>query len=109
MNKALYQVECQRTGVTPRTFYSYCKSQAAKKGLDIEVWATFADWTDEAINNPYSVSNHDDWDEPQREIYKTMPYDWQMYLQGSYNFILEFQFDDETTGYGYMYAFEIER
>ena len=35
-----------------------------------------------------------------------MPYDWQMALQNSYNFIMEFEFDTETKGHGYFYVVE---
>jgi hypothetical protein len=107
--KILYEIECQRTGITPKSFFSYCKAQAAKKGVDIETWANYEDWTNEAIRNERSESNHSDWDEPKREICQAMPYDWQLYLERAYNFILEFQFDDEKTGYGYMYLVEFER
>ena len=35
-----------------------------------------------------------------------MPFEWHLYLQGAYNFIIEFDFDTENRDFGYMYALE---
>ena len=40
------------------------------------------------------------------EICKYMSYDYHLYLEKSYNFIMEFQFDDDNRGWGYMYIVE---
>ena len=107
--KTLYQIECQRTNVTPKQFFEYCKKQAEKQKANIEDWTTFEDWANEKQNSPYRTEKHLDWDKPRTEANKNMPYDMQMYLQGAYNFILEFEFDDEKRGHGYMFMMEIER
>ena len=101
-------VECQRHNVTPRQFFTYCKKQAAKNGINLEDWMSYKDWTDSNVNNPYSSNDHDDWDFPKREAYKAVPYNWHFYLQGEYTFTFEFTHDnnDSTTGWGYMYIFE---
>ena len=101
-----YEVECQRTNVTPKQFYNYCKIQALKQGTNIEEWIDFDYWTDEKTKIPYHTDNHNDWDEPRTEANKAMPFDHQMYLQNSYNVILEFQFHEDDKGYGYMYLVE---
>ena len=101
-------VEAQRRNVTPRQFYTYCKKQAEKKGITLEDWTTYNDWTDSAINNPYSRNYHEDWNQPKIEEHKAVFLDWHIYLQGEYTFTFEFTYDDNdsTTGWGYMYIFE---
>lgn len=107
--KKIYEIEIQRRNVTPKAFFEYCRKQAEKKGLDIESWTDFENWI-----NPYTPVEmhkieHNDWEVPVTEINKYMPYDLQMFLSKSYNFIMEFQFDTETKGFGYMYAIEYQR
>jgi hypothetical protein len=102
--KTLFQVECQRTNVTPKQFYSYCKTQALKQGLTLDDWIDYDYWTDEKTKIPYHTDEHSDWDVPQREANKAMPFDHQMYLQNGYNIILSFDFWDDKKGCGYMYA-----
>lgn len=104
MNK-MYEIECQRTNVTPKAFFEYCRKQVAKKGIDIECWTDFEHWSN-PITQETRTFEHEN---SQKETIKTMPYDLQYFLQGAFNFIMEFQFDTETKGYGYMYAMEFER
>ena len=77
--------------------------------LDIESWTNFEDWINPISKEEYHKNDHKDWEIPQIEIIKYMPYDLQMFLQESYNFIMEFEFDTETKGHGYLYAVEYER
>lgn len=53
--------------------------------------------------NPYHYRT------PIREAIKYQPYDVQLYLQNSYNFIMEFEFDTDKIGHGCMYAVEYKR
>lgn len=108
MNK-LYEIECQRTNITPKQFFEYCRKQAEKKGIDIEMWIDCEDWIKPINPEEYHTYIHEDLEKPQREAIKRLPYDTQYYLQGAYNFIMEFQFDTDTKGCGYMYAMEFER
>lgn len=106
----LYEIEIQRTNVSPKQFFTYCKSQMKKRaGIELESWCeSFEEWIDERIN--YNAScYHDDWDDPVEEICKTMPYNWQMFLGKAHNFIFEFDFDTEKIGHGYLYAVEFKR
>ena len=106
--KKLYEYEIQRTNITPKQFFTYCKNQLKKKNFDIENRVGFDDW--ESPFAPYeSTCNHEDWEEPQKEICKTKPYEWQLFLQNAYNFIMEFDFYDENKGFGYFYIIEFER
>ena len=107
--KKMYEIECQRTNVTPKAFFEYCRKQAAKKGIDIEIWICYEDWVSPINKEELHTNEHKDWDNPLREKIKMMPYDTQYYLQNSYNFIMEFQFDTATKGYGYLYMTEYER
>lgn len=101
--KIMYEVECNRNNISPRQFFTYCKRQFAKKGYDLESWTYYEDW-EKPIQESDNKWKHEDWDVPALEICKTKPYDIQFYLQGAYNFIMEW-FD----GHGYMYAIEYER
>lgn len=102
--KKRYEYEHERNNVTPKAFYNYCKKQLAKKGVDIEEWINFDLWSI-PIEENHIETKHDD-----GKIEKVffLPYELQLYLQDSYNFIMEFYFDTETTGHGYMYLTEYE-
>lgn len=109
MKKKMYEFECQRSNVTPKQFFTYCKNQMEKKSIDIKSWIEFENWENPINPEKYHVNDHKDWEVPQREALKNMPYDWQMFLQDAYNFIMEFEFDTETKGHGYLYVVEYER
>lgn len=106
--KKLYEHEINRNFVTPKQFFTYCKKQLNKKDIDIENWVEFENW-----ENPIAPCNntwkHEDWEKPQKEVCKLQPYNWQLFLQNSYNFIMEFDFWDENKGFGYLYIKEYER
>ena len=108
MNK-IYEVETQRSNITPKAFFNHCMKLAEKNGFNLEDWADFKSWCVPTQKELWHMNKHEDWDEPKTEGYKAMPYDSHVYLQGSYNFIMEFDFDTETKGHGYMYAVEFER
>lgn len=97
------EIEVQRTNISAKQFYTYCKKRLAEKlNCDIESWTDYEQWI--APRYKYDlVNNHEDWDEPKREILKIQPYEIHEYLQGAYNFILEW-----NDGIGYMYHVEIE-
>ena len=103
----IYEVECNRTNVSPRQFYTYCLKQIRQR---TDGRASLLDWLDDFDSwlepiQTYNVRNyHEDWDEPALEICKAEPLDRQFYLDGAYNFIMEW-FD----GHGYMYLVEFER
>ena len=106
MGRKLYEVEVNRTNISPKQFFTYCKKEAARRtnGLvDLEAWISFDEWV-----NPIQPCNdrwyHDDWKPAAIEICKSEPYDVQWYLSNAYNFIFEW-FD----GHGYLYAVEFER
>lgn len=107
----LYCVEIQRTNISPKQFYSYCKKQIVKRtGEDLlENWVEdYSDWSD-TVNEFFSESNHEDWEIPAREICKQKSFDWQLFLEKAYNFIMEFQFDTENKGTGYLFMVEFRR
>ncbi|MCD8214405.1 MAG: hypothetical protein LUC97_01970 [Clostridiales bacterium] len=104
MKKTMYECECERNNISPRQFFSYCKRKLKEKGCDIEIWASYEDWIDE--ENEYSRMAH--YDEGRNSICTQRAYEWQIYSSQEYNFILEFEFDDDKRGHGYMYAVEFE-
>lgn len=99
----IYEVETQRTNISANQFFSHCRRTYEKKTGQMFWLEDFEQWVN-PLQPGRSEARHEDWDIPQREICKTMPYDWQFYLQGEYNFIMEW-FD----GNGYMYAVEWDR
>ena len=109
MAKKIYEIEIQRTNISPRQFFTYCKNQAEKKGTDLRMYIDEFELWENPIDPCNDTWTHDDWDEPQREICKIQSFDYHLYLQNSYNFIMEFEFDTETKGHGYLYIVEFER
>lgn len=108
-SKVLYEIECQRFGVTPREFYSYCNKRfKAKTGNFLDMWVDYDYWADES-HNYYNLTKHQDWDVPAIESITEKPYEIHLYLANAYNFIMEFEFSDDNHGNGYMYVKEMER
>ncbi len=103
-----YDIEIERNNVTPRQFFTYCRNQMQKKGLDIETWVDYEEWINPTVQEKAHINKHSDWDEPLTENVKIMPYDIHLYLQNTYNFMMEFEFDDDKVGHGYLYATEYE-
>lgn len=100
--KQVKELEIQRTGISAKQFYTYCKKKYAEKvNDDLENWTTFSEWVNPSYS--YDISNnHEDWDEPKKEILKIQPYEIHEFLQDAYNFILEW-----NDNIGYMYHVEI--
>ena len=104
MKKKLYEFETQRTGISPRQFFSWCKREFKRRtGEDFGWIDGYKNWAEPTA--PCNIkTNHEDWEEPLKEICKLQPMDYQYYLEGAYNFIMEY--DD---GNGYCYIVEFER
>lgn len=102
MKKVMYEFETLRRNVTPRQFYRWVATEFKKRtGENPAIWLDGYDtWSD-----PVQPSSRHTTD----EICQTLPYDWQMYVRGDYNFIMEFHFDTDTRGWGYCYIVEFER
>lgn len=101
----LYEFETLRTDMTPKAFYGYVKRELKRRcNIDLEsTWCDgFRTWSGE------DGTPETDTRTPE-EICKTKAYEWQYYLRGAYNFIMEFDFYDETTGNGYCYIWEAIR
>lgn len=101
----IFEAEVQRRNVTPKQFFSYCKKVCERKRININDWTDFETWC-EPIKE-CSVSNkHEDWETPQEEMCVIKPFEIHLYLQGEYNFIMEFDFFNDKVGNGYMYLSE---
>lgn len=97
--------EITRTNVTVKAFYNYCKKELKAKGFDMEAYITF----EEFINPSYKTNNtYRDSENHNVEICQTLPYDHHLFYRNTYNFIMEFNFDNEKTGSGYLYICEFE-
>ena len=94
----LYEFETNRTNISAKQFYSYVAREFKKRtGQDFGWLDDFNTWA-----NPFMPSSHRNPDT--KEICQNLPYNYHMYLQNAYNFIMEY--DD---GHGYCYAVEFER
>ena len=95
------EVEIERRNISPRKFFSYCRREYKRRtGEDFGWVDEYKDWAE-----PYYVYN----DHSENEICVTKPFEWQIAERFSYNFIMEFEFDGENSGNGYMYSVEHER
>lgn len=102
--KIIYEIETQRTNISPKQFFSHCRRTYEKKTGGKYFWIDSFDLWDNPPIRTNSRNKHEDWDNPQLEICKVLPLEYQYYLEGEYNFIMEW-FD----GHGYMYLVEYER
>lgn len=106
-----FEIEFERHNVTPAQFLAYLRSQQKKHGemasdFDLDMFRRDGGW------NSY-YSNALPSERPcESEICKDKPYEKQTYIKwfngAAYNEIIEFQFDTETTGYGYYYTVQID-
>lgn len=98
-----YEYEIERTNVTPKQFFSYCKRSLNQKGFDMETWIDWDCWS----NPPMTCDSENECTlTGKKEVCKMKPYDFQMFHQGCYNIIVTFDFYDERKGYGYLYMVE---
>lgn len=103
------ELELGRTNVTPAQFLAYVRRQIKKHGLtcidpvdiDLDYFKAGNDLNFHYYNDPV---NHP---AAKAETSVSKPYEMQTYVlnwDGTvYNFIMEFDFDDEKTGHGYFF------
>lgn len=107
----VYEIEITRANVTPAQFLAYLRRM---KKTHPEMSSDFdLDYFRNGYGNTISYIDATPDEKPCRsEICKDLPYEQQCYIlnfDGSmYNEIIEFQFDDETTGFGYYYTVSYE-
>lgn len=111
--RVIASVEISRTNITPKAFFGYCKREVERRTggkLSLTNWLdNYADWEKPYQESEYHMNNHEEWGaDARREAIKVKPFDVQWYFEGSYNFIMEFDFWDEKTGFGYLYMVEME-
>lgn len=99
--------EMQRYGVTESAFKAQIRYYMKKHGLD--------SWIDYITPELGHTTGHSGWNKTElfSEYNKEAVGDYQMYLKPTeegfangytgYNFIYEFHYDDDKTGYGYFY------
>ena len=108
MNDILFEKEFQRSNITPRQFYNYCKKQMEKYGYAEWLPDSYNDWANPLMSCKFTV-NHNDWEQPLMETCRQQPYNFQLFLSKSYNFIMSFDFVTESKGFGYFYLKEYKR
>lgn len=102
--KKLCEIELNRYFKNVNTFYTYAEKMCKKHGIELRDWMESLDQFINPLQKCNSRNNHDG----MTEICKMQPYDWQLFLQNTYNFIMEFDFFDENSGHGYLYIVEYE-
>lgn len=105
--KKIFEIEIERNNVTPAQFLAYLRQMQKRhpemaNDFDLRMFAT-----DEGYDSSYTDGTPDT--KPcEAETCKGRAYDKQTYIRnfdGScYNEIIEFQFWDDKTGYGYYYT-----
>lgn len=112
MTTKTFEIEIQRSNVTPAQFLSYVRSRVDAKGgryyrgdLDLAYFRAGNDLNFDTDHDPsvyYGVTH-------EKSVSK--PYEMQTYIRHDdgtlYNEICEFDFDDEKTGHGYYYLVNI--
>lgn len=102
-----FEIEIQRSNVTPAQFLAYVRSRVdAKGGKDLRGDLGLAYF--KAGNDLNFDHEHDG----MREKSISKPYEMQTYIRyesgATYNEICEFEFDTEKTGHGYYYLVNVE-
>lgn len=98
----LYQFETNRSCISAKQFYTWVSKEFKRRtGQPFEWLDDFDSWA-----SPYHPGDHRYKDSSgfTEEICKTLPYDFQLYLKDTYNFILEWY-----DGHGYCYIVEFKR
>lgn len=114
--KKLYELELTRHGVTPAQFLAYVRQMCKKHEIPFEMSARdFANghsWGNDVYADTHYTGGTPETRPCFAETYKAKPYDHQTYFRGFdgsvYNEIIEFQFDDEKTGFGYFFTVSTE-
>ncbi|MBD5231188.1 MAG: hypothetical protein HDS66_03420 [Bacteroidales bacterium] len=103
------EFECNRQFKTPKAFWNYVDRQLKKKfGCSVEdYFGCFDEWC-EPIDECNIRGLRDDLEIPQYEVCKTLPYQIQFFYSKEYNYILEYDFFDGNSGFGYCYIAEME-
>lgn len=103
-----FEIEIQRSNVTPAQFLAYVRSRVDAKGgkycrSDLEL-----DYFKRGDDLNFDTEHEDG----MREKSISKPYEMQTYIRyangACYNEICEFEFDDEKTGHGYYYLVNVD-
>ena len=101
------EIEITRNNITPREFYWYCNQRARAKGMELEDYIEYREWINPSYPDDSTTIYHDTEDGgKQRVSYTIQPYEFQSFLSGVYNCILEFEYSTDKTGTGYCYIAE---
>ena len=103
---AVVTIETNRTNITPKAFWNHVNKLLDKH--NIGMWFdNFDSWA-----NPCEQCNsrckHEDWENPQYEICKSLPFEHHYFLEGAYNFIMEFEYYDDKRGHGYFFLKDMQ-
>ena len=104
-----FELEIMRHNVTPAQFLAYVRQQTKRKGISFDM--SSADFTREGWS--FGYMNALPSEKPcNAETGTDKPYNKHTYIRNfdgtTYNEIIEFQFDDDKTGFGYYYTVQID-
>lgn len=114
--KKLYELELTRHDVTPAQFLAYVRQMCKRHDIPFEMsardFANGQSWGNDTYMNTSYTGGTPSTRPAYAETCKALPYDYQTYIRGFdgsvYNEIIEFQFDDESTGFGYFFTVSTE-
>ena len=110
MKKERYCVEISRTNITPRQFFTYCRKEIERRTngtASLYDWIeTFDEWEQPATESNCNTKHPEYGADAFHEICKIKSFDYHLFVEKTYNFIMEFDFWDDKTGFGYLFLVE---
>ena len=94
------EFEVTRSNITPKAFWNVVVKALQTHGESMDDWIPSYDgWANPSVPSKHKVYQNDNF----TEVSKNEPYQFQLYYSTDFNVIMEFDFYDETKGYGYFY------
>lgn len=107
-----FEIEIQRSNVTPAQFLAYVRSRVDAKGGEMLRSDLSLDYFKRGDDLNFDIHHEEPEFDGLHEKSVSKPYEMQTYLRYSngavYNEICEFEFDSEKTGHGYYYLVNVE-
>lgn len=110
--KKTFEIEIQRSNVTPAQFLAYVRSRVDAKGGEMLRSDLSLDYFKRGDDLNFDIRHEEPEFDGLHEKSVSKPYEMQTFLHYSngavYNEICEFDFDSEKTGHGYYYLVNVE-
>ena len=107
-----FEIEIQRSNVTPAQFLAYVRNRVDAKGGEMLRSDLSLDYFKRGDDLNFDIHHEEPEFDGLHEKSISKPYEMQTYIKyedgACYNEICEFEFDDEKTGHGYYYLVNVE-